>query len=118
VEAPMAEGHHVFGVLENGKFFLKHCTSPAANVYGVVQPMIEAMDKAGQFKEVDYTHGDEVTLEKGMESGNVGVYLPTLPKSSFFKSVLVDGVLPCKSFSMGEADEKRFYLECRRILEQ
>ena len=48
--------------------------------------------------------------------GNMGFYLPTLNKSDFFRTVIRDGALPRKTFSMGEADEKRFYLECRRIV--
>ncbi|MGE5604239.1 MAG: DUF1015 domain-containing protein, partial [Bacteroidota bacterium] len=46
---------------------------------------------------------------------NIGFFLPALDKSLLFKTVIRDGVLPRKSFSMGEAEEKRFYLECRRI---
>jgi hypothetical protein len=38
-----------------------------------------------------------------------------MAKSDLFKTVIVDGVLPRKTFSMGEAHEKRFYMECRRI---
>ena len=47
--------------------------------------------------------------------GNVGFYLPALAKDDFFRTIIRDGALPRKTFSMGEADEKRFYLECRRI---
>jgi hypothetical protein len=49
------------------------------------------------------------------QPGNLGFYLPTLNKNDFFRTVIRDGALPRKTFSMGEADEKRFYLECRRI---
>jgi len=38
-----------------------------------------------------------------------------MDKSAFFKTVIVDGALPRKTFSMGEAEEKRFYMECRKI---
>lgn len=46
---------------------------------------------------------------------NVGIVLPDMHKSDLFKTVVHDGALPRKTFSMGEADEKRFYYECRRI---
>jgi hypothetical protein len=45
----------------------------------------------------------------------VGFFLPAISKFDFFRTIVVDGVLPRKTFSMGHADEKRFYLECRKI---
>ena len=48
--------------------------------------------------------------------GAVGFFLPAIPKHGFFSTIIVDGVLPRKTFSMGHADEKRFYLECRKII--
>jgi hypothetical protein len=41
--------------------------------------------------------------------------LPALAKDEFFRTVIKDGALPRKTFSMGEAREKRFYMECRKI---
>lgn len=46
----------------------------------------------------------------------MGFLLPALDKYKLFETVDKDGVLPRKSFSMGEAHEKRFYIECRRII--
>ena len=45
----------------------------------------------------------------------VGILLPAMDKALLFPAVAKDGPLPRKTFSMGEADEKRFYMECRRI---
>jgi hypothetical protein len=45
----------------------------------------------------------------------MGFWLPIMDKNDFFKTVVIDGVLPRKTFSMGEAEEKRFYLEARKI---
>lgn len=64
---------------------------------------------------IDYIHGADVVRKLGSKQGNIGFFLPALQKSALFKTVVHDGVLPRKSFSMGEAEEKRFYLECRRI---
>jgi len=63
---------------------------------------------------IDYVHGDDAveSLSKGK---NVGFLLPSMDKNELFKTVILDGALPRKTFSMGEADEKRFYLECRKI---
>ena len=51
----------------------------------------------------------------GAQAGNLGFYLPAMRKTDLFKTVILDGALPRKTFSMGEAREKRFYLEARRI---
>jgi hypothetical protein len=48
--------------------------------------------------------------------GNLGFILPPMDKHDLFKTVILEGVLPLKTFSMGESAEKRFYLECRRIV--
>ena len=66
---------------------------------------------------VDYIHGEKSVTELGSRTGCVGFYLPAISKHELFKTIVLDGALPRKTFSMGEADEKRFYLECRRIKE-
>ena len=50
------------------------------------------------------------------QQGAVGVLLPDFQKSDLFRGVVLGGVLPKKTFSMGHAQEKRYYLECRKIL--
>ena len=64
---------------------------------------------------VDYIHGDEVVLRLGKEDGNAGFLLPSISKADLFPTVIRDGVLPRKAFSMGHAWDKRFYLEARGI---
>lgn len=64
---------------------------------------------------VDYIHGDETALELGSRPGCGAVLLPSMDKEELFLSVLTGGPLPRKSFSMGDAEDKRYYLECRRI---
>jgi hypothetical protein len=56
-----------------------------------------------------------VVAELGAESGNLSFFLPAMPKTDLFKTVILDGALPRKTFSLGEAREKRFYMECRKI---
>ena len=65
--------------------------------------------------EIDYIHGSEEVLKLGERDNAVGILLPPIAKDSFFETINGRGPLPRKSFSMGEADEKRFYLECRRL---
>ncbi|WP_246540709.1 DUF1015 domain-containing protein [sulfur-oxidizing endosymbiont of Gigantopelta aegis] len=64
---------------------------------------------------VDFIHGDDVVNELGVKEGNMGFFFPPISKHSLFKTIIFDGALPRKTFSMGEADEKRFYLEARKI---
>ena len=65
--------------------------------------------------EIDYIHGSEEVLALGTKQNAVGILLPPIAKDSFFETINGRGPLPRKSFSMGEADEKRFYLECRKL---
>jgi len=71
------------------------------------------LDKTGG--KVDFIHGDDVVNELGVKAGNMGFFFPPISKHSLFKTIIFDGALPRKTFSMGEADEKRFYLEARKI---
>ena len=63
----------------------------------------------------DYIHGASVTEKLAEKKGNVGILLNAMQKSDLFKTVILDGALPRKTFSMGEACDKRFYLEGRKI---
>ena len=65
--------------------------------------------------EIDYIHGSDEVLKLGERDNTVGILLPPIAKDSFFETINGRGPLPRKSFSMGEADEKRFYLECRKL---
>ncbi len=65
---------------------------------------------------VDYIHGDAVVHDLCSGDGTCGFLLPAMSKSELFPAVMYDGVLPRKTFSMGEACDKRFYLECRKIV--
>ena len=81
---------------------------------GTLQAFIdEYLKKFGG--EVDYIHGDEVTKELGSKKGNMGFLLPAMGKDQLFKTVMSDGVLPRKTFSMGHAQDKRYYVEARKI---
>ena len=85
-----------------------------------LQPEIDAFlksaDASGAKKpEIDYIHGSDEVLKLGERDNAVGILLPPIAKDSFFETISGRGPLPRKSFSMGEADEKRFYLECRRL---
>ena len=81
---------------------------------GTLQSFLDAYLKENG-GEVDYIHGDEVTRELGSKPGNMGFLLPAMGKDQLFKTVMADGVLPRKTFSMGHAEDKRYYVEGRKI---
>jgi len=64
---------------------------------------------------IDYIHDTDAFLEMSQQINNFGFFLPPMAKKDLFQTVILDGALPCKTFSMGEAKDKRFYLECRKI---
>lgn len=64
---------------------------------------------------VDYIHGADVTERLSKEKNNIGFILPAMKKSELFETVVLNGVLPRKTFSMGEAYDKRYYLEGKKI---
>ena len=64
---------------------------------------------------VDYIHGDDVTRSLGKKENNIGILLPKMEKNDLFKTVILDGALPRKTFSMGHSYDKRYYLEARKI---
>jgi len=85
-----------------------------------LQPLIDDFLKEnkgpdGKASEIDYIHGSQEVLSLGSRKGATGILLPPIAKDSFFETINGRGPLPRKSFSMGEADEKRFYLECRKL---
>ena len=65
---------------------------------------------------IDYVHGTAALEELSARSGNCGVALRAMDKNALFPAIIAGGVLPRKTFSMGEAEEKRYYMECRKIV--
>ncbi len=65
--------------------------------------------------ETDYIHGDADLMELADQDNTIGFLLPVMEKSQLFRGVIADGILPRKTFSMGHAREKRYYLEGRKI---
>ncbi|MFA6936849.1 MAG: DUF1015 domain-containing protein [Treponema sp.] len=66
---------------------------------------------------IDYIHGSDEVFRLGSQGDTVTILLPPVAKDSFFTTINSNGPLPRKSFSMGEASEKRFYLECRKLFD-
>jgi hypothetical protein len=107
----------VIGLIGGGKkFVVVEIANPSANLpVGTLQVFLDTFLKEGGAEKIDYVHGEEVICKQGIQPGNAGFYVPGMNKSDLFKTVILDGALPRKTFSMGEAREKRFYMECRKI---
>ena len=64
---------------------------------------------------VDYIHNDETAIELGRKAGCAALLLPKMEKNELFPSIVRSGPFPKKSFSIGRAGDKRYYMECRKI---
>lgn len=66
-------------------------------------------------EKVDYIHGENVLKELAEKENAIGFILPPIEKNQFFREIVLNGTLPKKTFSLGQAQEKRYYLEARKI---
>lgn len=82
---------------------------------GALQNALDIMVKEEKCCDIDYIHGTESTEKLASQPGNAGFMLPAMDKFMLFPAVAADGALPRKTFSMGEANEKRYYIESRLI---
>ena len=104
-------GKQSFTVVSEGKddVTVTLAEPPHSLAVGSVQMMIDALGL-----ECDYIHGED-SVRKLATEGNTGILVPAISKDTFFGTVEKEGVFPRKTFSMGEAFEKRFYLEAKKI---
>ncbi len=99
----------------NEELIFEHPT--AQLTVGTLQTFLDEYIKGHEGAEVDYIHGED-SLRKlsAKENGNaIGFLFDGMTKDQLFKTVICDGALPRKTFSMGHANDKRYYLECRKI---
>jgi len=108
------EGHCFAYTWAGGKGYITVPDPKVQLCVGTLQGFLDTYLKANG-GEVDYIHGDAVTDELGSKPGNIGFRLPAMGKDQLFKTVIADGVLPRKTFSMGHAEDKRYYVEARKI---
>ena len=85
---------------------------PVATLQNFLDDFLEKNPKS----HIDYIHGADVVRELSQDARNMGFLLPDPAKEDLFRGVILDGVLPRKTFSMGEAQEKRYYMEARKII--
>lgn len=112
---PAGEFHHIkiHGKNLNGYLNIKN---PAYSLeYRTVQEYLDWYLKTNPSVKIDYIHGENTLKSLCENPDNTGLEMPSIGKFTLFKTVLQEGVLPRKSFSMGESYEKRYYMECRKI---
>lgn len=112
---PAGDGFAVKALYEGaeGKLVIDGpCTSKLA--VGTLQNAIDVLVKEDGAS-VDYIHGEAAVRELASKDGNLGFLLPAMDKFQLFPAVAADGALPRKTFSMGEANEKRYYIEVRSL---
>lgn len=108
------EGHVIAYTHAGGEGFLTVPEPRVQLAVGTLQAFLDVYvkDHGG---EIDYIHGADVTDRLGRQAGSIGFKLPAMGKQQLFKTVMADGVLPRKTFSMGHAQDKRYYVEARKI---
>jgi Protein of unknown function (DUF1015) len=108
---------HAAGVIGPGRRFTAiEIAGPRSSLaVGTLQPFVDRFIERGGATHVDYVHGDDALERLAIEGRNVGLHLPAVRKDDLLRMVVREGPLPRKTFSMGEAHEKRFYIEARRI---
>lgn len=98
-----------------GKVKKLYIKSPTSNLaVGTLQNFLDKYIEKYNC-EIDYIHGDDVVAKLSEQENSMGFLLPSMEKGDLFKTIITDGILPRKTFSMGEACDKRFYVEARKI---
>lgn len=82
----------------------------------ILQRFLDQYLESHQESSIDYVHGKEAVEKLSQQDNNCGILLGAIDKKTLFPAIAAGGVLPRKTFSMGEAYEKRYYMECRKIM--
>lgn len=103
--------------LSKSSYYMFAIENPKLNLeVGNMQAFLDQYLKDHNDSRIDYVHWENVVEKLWKESWNFGILFPIMDKSDFFKTVVIDWALPRKTFSMWEANEKRYYLEARKII--
>lgn len=115
-QAPESAGAHFYPFCAQGKEGVLVVENPKWSIpVATMQTGLDAYLESHADVKIDYIHGADVVVSLGEKPGNLGFILPDIAKNDLFRGVIFDGVLPRKTFSMGEAHEKRYYMEAKKI---
>lgn len=104
-----------FKYIVNGKEYTRYIHNQTSNLtVGSLQKFLDNYLKESKGK-IDYIHGIDTVEKLAEQKNSIGFILPDMSKNQLFPTVIKDGALPRKTFSMGHAQDKRYYIECRKI---
>lgn len=108
----------VVGLIGGGqRYGVLEIDQPSSNLpVGTVQTFLDRFLQQGGAQAIDYVHGADVLERLALQADHAGFYFAGMHKSELFKTVILEGALPRKTFSLGHAHEKRFYMEARKIV--
>ena len=109
-----AKGQKITAVSANGTETLLMEKTTSNLAVGTLQNFLDQYLKDNPGK-IDYIHGDDIAVELGQAPSSISFLLPAMGKEELFPTVILDGSLPRKTFSMGHAQDKRYYIEARKI---
>ena len=84
---------------------------------GTLQPFLDEFLRSHPGVKIDYIHGEDTVFDLCKAKNTVGILFKGMEKSELFDAIRQDGSLPRKTFSMGHARDKRYYMEARKIKE-
>ena len=107
----LRHGKDTIGCVAGSRFGLIELTESRELPVTIVQEYLNTQANA----KIDYIHGWDTSIQLGGRAGHVAILLPEFDPGMLFPTISKRGVLPRKAFSLGEAEEKRYYLEGRLI---
>ena len=109
------KGERLIEVLYNGIEYKINAPEDARDAIIDIQSFIDTYLEEHKDASIDYIHGEEHLRAVCEENNGIAIFMPKIEKNQLFGYVLNNGSLPRKAFSMGEAEDKRYYLEARVI---
>ena len=111
----IVKGEYITRAYEGAEALEMSMSTNAIESVKEVQGFIDEYVKENEGVSIDYIHGEESLKNICKEKGAIGIVLPKIKKNDFFKYASKYGIMPRKTFSIGEANEKRYYIEARKI---
>lgn len=108
------EGHKIKYICGNNSGMISIPESAAPLAVGALGAFLDHYLESAPGK-LDYVHGEDVTVKLSRKDNTIGFVLPAIDKAKFFPAIIEGGAMPRKTFSMGDSNDKRYYLECRRL---
>lgn len=109
------DGEDIVLIDKTHEIHMKLCHEDDRLPVDILQKFLDHYLESHPESEIDYVHGHEAVEKLSQQENNCGILLGAIDKNTLFPAIAAGGVLPRKTFSMGEAYEKRYYVECRKI---